>query len=44
MLLGFLSRPAVNFNPATDIPDLTGKVIAITGGTSSFPPFQDSTL
>lgn len=35
MLYGLLSRSAVSFNPSTDIPDLGGKVILITGGTSS---------
>ena len=32
MLYGLLSR-AISFDPATDIPDLSGKVIFVTGGT-----------
>ncbi|KAG9229057.1 hypothetical protein BJ875DRAFT_434251 [Amylocarpus encephaloides] len=34
MLYGFLSRPAIDFDTEKDIPNLTGKVIAITGGNA----------
>jgi hypothetical protein len=33
MLYGFLSRSPISFKPETDIPDLSGKVILVTGGT-----------
>ena len=29
----FRSSSSVSFNPSTDIPDLSGKVIIVTGGT-----------
>jgi len=32
MLYGFINLGGVSFNPTTDIPDLSGKVIFITGG------------
>ncbi|CAG8976415.1 hypothetical protein HYALB_00008540 [Hymenoscyphus albidus] len=34
MLYGLLSRPAVHFDTEKDLPDLSGKVIAITGGNA----------
>ncbi|TVY34224.1 putative oxidoreductase, partial [Lachnellula subtilissima] len=34
MLYGLLSTSSVSFTPATDIPDLSGKVIFITGGNT----------
>ncbi|KAH8685433.1 hypothetical protein BGZ60DRAFT_395175 [Tricladium varicosporioides] len=34
MLYGLLSRSPVSFDPKRDIPDLSGKVIAITGGNT----------
>jgi retinol dehydrogenase 12 len=39
MLYGLLTTSSVSFTPAKDIPDLSGKVIFITGGTSP-PPSQ----
>lgn len=41
MFYGIFSRPAVHFDTEKDIPDLTGKAIAITGGkliSNSFIP------
>jgi hypothetical protein len=35
MLYGMLNRSAVSFNPDKDIPPLDGKVILITGSTTS---------
>lgn len=32
MFYGMLNFGGLSFNPATDIPDLSGKVIFITGG------------
>lgn len=37
MFFGFLSRASVVFNPERDIPDLSGKVILVTGGKSPQP-------
>lgn len=48
MLYGLLSTSGVSFTPAKDIPDLSGKVIFITGGILAplhcFPLHQNHTL